>query len=181
LAGIKLNLEFVSANPTGPIHLGGTRWAAVGDSLARVFEAQGAEVTREYYFNDHGAQIDRFARSLLASARGLETPEDGYAGDYINEIASRVLAETAEDILALSDSDAQEKFREAGVELMFQEFVNRYTTLVWTSMFTSMRTHSTNPVRYQRRSIAFVRSGTFLKRMAPPGCVRQPSVTIVIA
>ena len=121
LAGVKLNLEFVSANPTGPIHLGGTRWAAVGDSLARVFEAQGASVTREYYFNDHGAQIDRFARSLLASARGLETPEDGYAGDYINEIAQRVLAETAEDILALPDEQAQEKFREAGVELMFQE------------------------------------------------------------
>ena len=71
LAGVKLNLEFVSANPTGPIHMGGTRWAAVGDSLARVFEAQGAEVTREYYFNDHGAQIDRFARSLLARAKGL--------------------------------------------------------------------------------------------------------------
>lgn len=121
LAGRKLNLEFVSANPTGPIHLGGTRWAAVGDSLARVFEAQGAEVTREYYFNDHGAQIDRFARSLLAAARGAETPEDGYAGDYINEIASRVLAETAEDILALPDEAAQEKFRAAGVELMFQE------------------------------------------------------------
>ncbi len=121
LAGVKLNLEFVSANPTGPIHLGGTRWAAVGDSLARVFEAQGALVTREYYFNDHGAQIDRFARSLLASARGLEAPEDGYAGDYITEIAQRVLAETAEDILALSDEQAQEKFREAGVELMFQE------------------------------------------------------------
>ena len=121
LAGRKLNLEFVSANPTGPIHLGGTRWAAVGDSLARVFETQGAEVTREYYFNDHGAQIDRFARSLLAAARGAETPEDGYAGDYINEIASRVLAETAEDILALPDEAAQEKFRAAGVELMFQE------------------------------------------------------------
>ena len=121
LAGVKLNLEFVSANPTGPIHLGGTRWAAVGDALARVFEAQGAAVTREYYFNDHGAQIDRFARSLLARARGLETPEDGYAGDYINEIAERVLAETAEDILALSDEEAQEKFRAAGVELMFQE------------------------------------------------------------
>ena len=121
LAGRKLNLEFVSANPTGPIHLGGTRWAAVGDALARVFEAQGADVTREYYFNDHGAQIDRFARSLLASARGLEAPEDGYAGDYISEIASRVLAETAEDILALPDEQAQEKFREAGVELMFQE------------------------------------------------------------
>ena len=121
LAGVKLNLEFVSANPTGPIHLGGTRWAAVGDALARVFEAQGAAVTREYYFNDHGAQIDRFARSLLARARGLDTPEDGYAGDYINEIAERVLAETAEDILALSDEEAQEKFRAAGVELMFQE------------------------------------------------------------
>lgn len=120
-AGVKLNLEFVSANPTGPIHLGGTRWAAVGDSLARVFEFSGAEVTREYYFNDHGAQIDRFARSLLAKARGLEAPEDGYAGQYIQEIADRVLAETAEDILALDDATAQEKFREAGVELMFQQ------------------------------------------------------------
>jgi len=121
LAGVKMNLEFVSANPTGPIHIGGTRWAAVGDSLARIFEAQVAEVTREYYFNDHGAQIDRFARSLLAAARKQEAPEDGYSGAYITEIAERVLAETAEDILSLSDADAQEKFRAAGVEQMFQE------------------------------------------------------------
>lgn len=121
LAGVKMNLEFVSANPTGPIHIGGTRWAAVGDSLARVFESQGAEVTREYYFNDHGAQIDRFARSLLAAARKQEAPEDGYAGAYITEIAERVLAETAEDILSMSEADAQEKFRAAGVEQMFQE------------------------------------------------------------
>lgn len=121
LQGVKLNLEFVSANPTGPIHLGGTRWAAVGDSLARIFEAQGATVTREYYFNDHGAQIDRFARSLLARARGLDAPEDGYGGAYIQEIADRVLAETAEDILALPDDEAQEKFRAAGVDLMFAE------------------------------------------------------------
>jgi len=121
LAGVKMNLEFVSANPTGPIHIGGTRWAAVGDSLARIFEAQGAEVTREYYFNDHGAQIDRFARSLLAAARKQEAPEDGYSGAYITEIADRVLAETAEDILSLSDEDAQEKFRAAGVDQMFQE------------------------------------------------------------
>ena len=119
--GVKLNLEFVSANPTGPIHLGGTRWAAVGDSLARLFEFVGAEVTREYYFNDHGAQIDRFARSLLAAAKNEPAPEDGYAGAYIQEIAERVLAETAEDILALPDADAQEKFRAAGVELMFQQ------------------------------------------------------------
>lgn len=121
LAGVKLNLEFVSANPTGPIHMGGTRWAAVGDSLARVFEAQGAAVTREYYFNDHGAQIDRFARSLLASARGQEAPEDGYAGAYIVDIAQRVLAETAVNILELPEAEAQEAFRAAGVELMFQE------------------------------------------------------------
>lgn len=121
LTGVKLNLEFVSANPTGPIHMGGTRWAAVGDSLARVFQAQGAQVTREYYFNDHGAQIDRFARSLLARARGEAAPEDGYGGAYIQEIADRVLAETAEDILSLPEDQAQEAFRAAGVELMFQE------------------------------------------------------------
>ena len=121
LAGLKLNLEFVSANPTGPIHLGGTRWAAVGDSLARVLQAQGAEVTREYYFNDHGAQIDRFARSLMAAAKGEETPEDGYSGAYIEEIAKRVLDETAVDVLSLPEAEAQELFRSAGVELMFQE------------------------------------------------------------
>ena len=69
-AGEKINLEFVSANPTGPLHLGGVRWAAVGDALGRIFTMTGAEVTREYYFNDHGAQIDRFSRSLLASAQG---------------------------------------------------------------------------------------------------------------
>ncbi|MFM1992746.1 MAG: hypothetical protein RL600_574 [Actinomycetota bacterium] len=121
LAGVKLNLEFVSANPTGPIHMGGTRWAAVGDSLARVFQAQSADVTREYYFNDHGAQIDRFARSLLARARGEAAPEDGYGGAYIQEIADRVLAETAIDILSLPEAEAQEAFRSAGVDLMFGE------------------------------------------------------------
>lgn len=120
LAGVKLNLEFVSANPTGPIHLGGTRWAAVGDSLARVLEAVGAEVTREYYFNDHGAQIDRFARSLLARAKGEPAPEDGYAGQYIEEIAQQVLA-LRPDTLLLPDADAQEVFRATGVELMFEQ------------------------------------------------------------
>ena len=118
LAGTSVNLEFVSANPTGPVHLGGTRWAAVGDSLARVLEAQGAEVVREYYFNDHGAQIDRFARSLLARAKGEPAPEDGYGGDYITEIAERILAENPG---VLDSGDPQEGFRAAGVELMFAE------------------------------------------------------------
>ncbi|MFN8080621.1 MAG: arginine--tRNA ligase [Kineosporiaceae bacterium] len=125
LAGQKLNLEFVSANPTGPLHLGGTRWAAVGDSLARILQAVGAEVAREYYFNDHGAQIDRFARSLLASARGLPVPEDGYGGDYITEIADAVLAEVTAagepDPRELDDAAAQEVFRARGVARMFEE------------------------------------------------------------
>lgn len=124
-AGKKVNLEFVSANPTGPIHIGGVRWAAVGDSLARVLEASGAEVTREYYFNDHGAQIDRFARSLLARARGQEAPEDGYGGAYIAEIADAVLADVRAagepDPRELPDAEAQEVFRARGVERMFGE------------------------------------------------------------
>ena len=74
LAGKRVNLEFVSANPTGPVHIGGARWAAVGDALGRVLSTQGADVVREYYFNDAGAQIDRFARSLLSAARGLPAP-----------------------------------------------------------------------------------------------------------
>lgn len=118
LAGTKLNLEFVSANPTGPIHLGGTRWAAVGDSLARVFEFNGAEVVREYYFNDHGAQIDRFSRSLMAAAKGEPAPEDGYAGQYITEIAQQILAAEPK-VLELAEPEAQEVFRAKGVDLMF--------------------------------------------------------------
>ena len=91
MAGQRLNLEFVSANPTGPVHIGGTRWAAVGDALGRLLTASGAEVSREYYFNDAGSQIDRFARSLVAAATGAPVPEDGYAGDYIGEIAGQVV------------------------------------------------------------------------------------------
>jgi len=117
-AGERINLEFVSANPTGPIHLGGVRWAAVGDSLARILQAQGAEVTREYYFNDHGAQIDRFAGSLLARASGQKVPEDGYGGAYVQEIADAVLAVVPD---ALDQTDPQEVFRREGVELMFTE------------------------------------------------------------
>jgi len=121
LAGQVVNLEFVSANPTGPIHLGGTRWAAVGDSLARILAAQGAAVTREYYFNDHGAQIDRFARSLVAAHEGLPTPEDGYGGAYIADIARRVALAYTGDLGALDPDAKQEAFRELGVGFMFDE------------------------------------------------------------
>ncbi|OPX15995.1 arginine--tRNA ligase [Gordonia sp. i37] len=113
-----INLEFVSANPTGPIHLGGTRWAAVGDALGRVLAARGAAVTREYYFNDHGAQIDRFARSLEAAALGEPTPEDGYAGEYIVDIARQV-TEQVPDVLDQPEAQRVETFRAVGVDLMF--------------------------------------------------------------
>jgi arginyl-tRNA synthetase len=121
LAGEVINLEFVSANPTGPIHLGGTRWAAVGDSLARILASQGAQVTREYYFNDHGAQIDRFARSLVAAYEGRPTPEDGYGGDYIHDIARRVALAYDGDIDLLDADAKQEAFRALGVGFMFSE------------------------------------------------------------
>jgi arginyl-tRNA synthetase len=120
LTGVKVNMEFVSANPTGPVTLASGRWAAVGDALARLLEAAGADVTREYYFNDHGAQIDRFARSLLARGRGVPVSEDGYAGSYIEEIAGRIVAEYPE-IAGLDDDAAQEVFRHDGTELMFEE------------------------------------------------------------
>jgi len=117
--GVTINLEFVSANPTGPIHIGGVRWAAVGDSLARIFQAQGGLVTREYYFNDHGAQIDRFARSLLASYLGEPAPEDGYGGAYISDIAARVINLYPGDLSRIPRDEQQEVFRANGVELMF--------------------------------------------------------------
>ncbi len=118
LAGRQVNLEFVSANPTGPIHIGGTRWAAVGDALGRLLTTQGAKVVREYYFNDHGAQIDRFTNSLIAAAKGEPAPEDGYAGTYIADIASQVLAKEP-GALSLPDAEMRETFRAIGVNLMF--------------------------------------------------------------
>jgi arginyl-tRNA synthetase len=120
LSGARINLEFVSANPTGPLLLSHARWAAVGDSLARIFSTCGAEVTREYYFNDHGRQIDQFSRSLLAVARGEPVPDDGYTGSYIDEIAAAVVA-AHPDVLEFSDADAQEVFRQVGVDMMFPQ------------------------------------------------------------
>jgi arginyl-tRNA synthetase len=90
--GVSVNVEFVSANPTGPLHIAHTRWAALGDSIVRLLLASGAHAVREYYINDAGAQMERFAQSVLAAAKGEPTPEDGYPGAYIGELAQRVLA-----------------------------------------------------------------------------------------
>ena len=118
LDGQNVNLEFVSANPTGPIHIGGTRWAAVGDALGRLLTTQGATVVREYYFTDPGAQIDRFVNSLIAAVKGEPAPEDGYAGAYISDVAAQVLAK-APDVMSRPDVEQHEIFRAVGVDLMF--------------------------------------------------------------
>ncbi|WP_034265858.1 arginine--tRNA ligase [Actinospica robiniae] len=116
-AGQRINLEFISANPTGPIHIGGVRWAAVGDSLARILRASGAEVVAEYYINDAGTQIDKFAASLHAAAHGRPVPEDGYVGQYIGDIARRIVEENT-GVLALPEDEQLAVFRAAGLKLM---------------------------------------------------------------
>ncbi len=98
LAGEKINLEFVSANPTGPLHAGGARWVAVGDALANLLASQGAEVHREYYLNDAGNQLDTFAASLIARYEGREPPEDGYQGEYLVDMARKLRAELGDDV-----------------------------------------------------------------------------------
>jgi arginyl-tRNA synthetase len=120
LAGQTINLEFVSANPTGPVHIGSVRWAAVGDAMARLLEASAAKVTREYYVNDAGVQIDRFAQSLYAAATGGPMPEDGYAGDYVAEWAQRVV-EREPDVLALEPEAGLERFRVVGLHVALEE------------------------------------------------------------
>jgi len=116
LAGKKINLEFVSANPTGPIHLGHTRWAAVGDSLGRVLSAAGAQVSREFYVNDRGNQMDLFGQSLRAAALGIDRPENGYHGEYIADLASEIVKVNPE-FIALDDESSMVAFREAGYKL----------------------------------------------------------------
>lgn len=120
LQGKKINLEFISANPTGPLHLGHTRWAAVGDALASVLAAGGAQVTREFYINDRGTQMELFGASLRAAARGEARPEEGYQGAYINELAALILAQHPE-YKALDEDAGIPAFREAGYALQLQQ------------------------------------------------------------
>ncbi len=124
LDGHVVNLEFVSANPTGDLHIGHTRWAALGDSIRRLLLASGAQVTAEHYTNDAGAQMDLFADSILARARGQEVPEGGYPGEEIRQLAARLLAEHP-DLLDLSPEQARRVARERGLEL--QSATNKET------------------------------------------------------
>ena len=120
LAGVRINLEFISANPTGPLHLGHTRWAAVGDSLGRVLSAAGADVKREFYINDRGNQMDLFGASVEAAALGLPIPEDGYKGAYISDLAKEVVASNA-SITSLPEGKRHPAFREAAYALQLKD------------------------------------------------------------
>ena len=120
LAGVRINLEFISANPTGPLHLGHTRWAAVGDALGRVLSAAGAEVTREFYINDRGNQMELFGASVEAAALGNPIPEDGYKGEYIADLAKEVVANNPA-IKSLPEGARHSAFREAAYALQLKD------------------------------------------------------------
>jgi arginyl-tRNA synthetase len=120
LAKERINLEFVSANPTGPVHLGHTRWAALGDSLRRLLEAAGADVASEHYVNDAGVQMQRFGESLYAAAHGRPTPPDGYAGDYIDDVAKDLVADDP-TLLDLDEEVAVPEFRQRGYAAMLAQ------------------------------------------------------------
>ena len=120
LAGKSINLEFISANPTGPLHLGHTRWAAVGDALGRVLSAAGAKVTREFYINDRGNQMELFGASIRAAAQGLSVPEDGYHGEYIIDLAAQIKANHPE-FLELPEAQSLDAFRDAGYALQLAD------------------------------------------------------------
>jgi arginyl-tRNA synthetase len=120
LAGVRINLEFISANPTGPLHLGHTRWAAVGDALGRVLSAAGADVSREFYINDRGNQLDLFGASLEAAALGKPIPEDGYQGNYILDLAQEVV-DANSGIKDLPEPARLIEFRELGYQLQLSQ------------------------------------------------------------
>lgn len=120
LSGRSINVEFISANPTGPLHLGHTRWAAVGDALARVLEANGAKVVREFYINDRGVQMDKFGASVEARALGKPVPEDGYQGAYVQDLADHIVAADPH-IVELADGERHVAFREAAYKLQLKQ------------------------------------------------------------
>jgi arginyl-tRNA synthetase len=143
LKGVKINLEFISANPTGPLHLGHTRWAAVGDALGRVLSAAGADVTREFYINDRGRQMDLFGQSVQAAALGNSIPEDGYQGEYIKDLAAEVLA-------ANPGITATEDFREAAYKVQLAQQQRVLTTFhtVFDVWFSERSLHESGAVEH---------------------------------
>lgn len=147
LAGQRIDVEFISANPTGPLHLGHTRWAVLGDAIGRVLSAAGAEVTREFYINDRGVQMNHFADSIIAAALGLPAPADGYQGGYIDDLATAV-GEAHPGIFDLPADERRDAVRAAGYEIQLrqqQEQLDRFNTHfdVW---FSELSLHESGSV-----------------------------------
>lgn len=157
LRGKKVNVEFISANPTGPLHLGHTRWAAVGDALARVLAAAGAEVTTEFYINDRGVQMDRFGASVMAAAHGQPVPDDGYHGGYITDLAARVV-QAQPGITELPEQEQFIAFREAAYaeQLAQQQAVLRIFRTTFDVWYSERTLHESGAVA---RGIEVLRSG----------------------
>jgi arginyl-tRNA synthetase len=149
LAGRSVNVEFISANPTGPLHLGHTRWAAVGDALARVLTAAGATVAKEFYINDRGVQMDKFGASVMAAAQGQPVPEDGYQGGYILDLAAEIVAEQP-DLLALPADEQMPAFREAAYakQLAQQQAVLALFRTVFDVWYSERSLHDSNAVEH---------------------------------
>ena len=147
LSGQRINVEFISANPTGPLHLGHTRWAVLGDAIGRVLSAAGAEVTREFYINDRGVQMNYFADSIIASALGQPTPENGYAGAYIDDLAKAV-EEARPGVFDLPAEERRAAVRSLGYQIQLraqQEQLEKFNTHfdVW---FSELSLHESGSV-----------------------------------
>jgi len=171
LTGVKINLEFISANPTGPLHLGHTRWAAVGDALGRVLTAAGAQVTREFYINDRGNQMDLFGQSVEAVALGNAVPENGYQGEYIKDLAQEVVAQNS-GIGVLSGDERFIAFREAAYKLQLkdqQRVLETFNTHfdVW---FSERSLHDQGAVEHGMEKLRA--KGHVLMLMEPCGCAQ---------
>ena len=177
LAGTRINVEFISANPTGPLHLGHTRWAAVGDAIARVLDAAGAEVAREFYINDRGTQMDKFGASVEAAALGQPVPDDGYHGAYIADLARRVVAEQP-GILDLPEGERLVAFREAAYAIQLaeqQEQLENFRTRLRRVVLRALAARTSQQSPRTSRSCGV--RGTSSTRTAPCGCVRRTRAT----
>jgi arginyl-tRNA synthetase len=135
----KVNIEFVSANPTGPMHIGHARNAAYGDALARILELHGHDVAREFYVNDAGSQVAKFGESIRARARGEEPPEDGYQGDYVADLAA--------SLPGAADADADELGRRGVAEMVdrMQETLIAFRVADFDTWFFESRLHEGSP------------------------------------
>ncbi|MCL6471269.1 MAG: arginine--tRNA ligase [Firmicutes bacterium] len=152
-AGQKIQIEFVSANPVGPMHIGHGRWAAVGDTLANVLQANGYSVEREFYINDYGNQMNIFAKSVAARyaellGQDVPFPEDGYRGEYIKDIAREIIAEENDKYLGIPEKEREEIFKERAYRQVLEHIKKTLEQMgvVFDSWFSERTLHESSEV-----------------------------------